>query len=122
MAERSIDDVIGSEMRDRGLGTYAVQARPIIEVLLERERRLSEAIIDFAVAEGMEEQAARDSLRGLGMEVRSQQPVAVMTGTVASAAAANAENPDDPVAVALARINQTLDGLTQFARANGYRG
>jgi hypothetical protein len=129
VSEPSITQTVEQALVSTGLSSYRNAAQPIITRLEERERRLSQEIITFATGEGMSLDTARQQLTALGMAVPMLQPVSTMTGTapeapppVGSVASADAQNNPPSTEDLLARIAQQLDGLTQFARDNGYQG
>lgn len=112
----TIQETVRDELIRQNLGHYQSHARPVIEALERRERDMCERIITFATSKGLTREEATESLRQIGMTV--PQPVRV--GSVASASQANAEGGD--LAAVLQRITDQLDGLTSFARDNGYSG
>lgn len=115
----SIAQTVRSAMNGRGQGSYYDSyATPVVAALVDRETELSERLIDYAVDAGASAAEVRDYLRQIGMAV------------AADAEPEEEEEPDnDEDTSALGRIEQTLnrlatriDGLTDFARRNGYRG
>ena len=123
---RSINDTVRDQLSSHGLGQYQSQVRPIVDTLVQREAAIAGEIITYAASQGLHPDEARRMLSDLGMHVPALEPVSVMTGsstpqpgTVASAEAANNPVTTDEL---LARISQQLDGLTAFARENGYQG
>src|SRR5262245_13548927 len=108
----SIGHVVEDILVARGYSQYRSYASPVIDGLIERERDVADRIVD---AEGIGDGLTRDEIRaileGCGMSVRP--PVE-----------AEAEQPmaEADLASVLGRIERTLGALTEFARANGYRG
>jgi hypothetical protein len=114
----SITDTVHESLAKHGYSQYSTYARPVIEDLTKREGEMSNALVAFAVEQGLDEEDAAMAIRRVGMFI--PEPERPEPGTLASAEAANAD-PNDLAAV-LGRINSTLDSLGQFARANGWRG
>jgi hypothetical protein len=109
----TIEATIEGALRTAGLSTYQRQAQPVIQALVEREQAIAERLLDYATDNGASTDEVAAMLADLGMSLKPEEPE---TEEVAEPA----EQGD--VATALANIQRTLEGLTQFARANGYRG
>ena len=108
----SIGHVVEDILVARGYSQYRSYASPVIDGLIERERDVADRIVD---AEGIGDGLTRDEIRaileGCGMSVRP--PVEAEAGQPMAEA---------DLASVLGRIERTLGALTEFARANGYRG
>lgn len=129
--QTTIEQTCATALNAAGLGSYISQARPVVTRLVEREENLARDLITWAGQHGLPEDQARQMLHAYGMHVPqlvsvqtfsgdAPQQAAPPVGTVASAQQQNEGT--DPLAQTLARIEQTLNGLTQFARENGYQG
>ena len=112
---QTIEATIEGALRTAGLSSYQRQAQPVITALVEREQGMAEKLVTYAIDNGASEEEVTQMLKDLGMSVKDPEPETV------EAPAAEANGQTD-VAAALANIQQTLEGLTSFARANGYRG
>lgn len=109
----TINETVTSTMRARGYDSYMSYAAPVVTALVDREHQICGHLIRFGQTKGLSENEVREALRECGMEVPVPQPAQ-------SAQAAPAESND--LATVLSRIENTLSGLTQFARDNGYTG
>lgn len=109
----TIEATIEGALRTAGLSTYQRQAQPVIQALVEREQAIAERLLDYAQDNGASTDEVTAMLTDLGMSLKPEEPETVE---------APASNGQGDVAAALANIQRTLEGLTQFARANGYRG
>jgi hypothetical protein len=109
----SINETVTQTMTDRGYQSYLSYAQPVVTALVNREQEICGHLIQFATQNGLSEEQARDTLRNIGMEVPTPQPMQQ----------SEQEQPQqDDLAAVLSRIENTLSGLTQFARDNGYNG
>lgn len=113
----TIQQTVQTALSQQGLNGYARQAEPVIALLVNRERDISERLIDYAGDLGADTREVRQQLSGLGMAVPEPEP--------------EDDDDEDTTAdsAAIGRIEQMLtamgrqiDSLTDFARRNGYRG
>ena len=112
----TIQETVSTALRDRGLGSYADSAGPVIDVLVDRERNISEQLLTIASDLGADPGDIREQLSRLGMAVPEPEP--------------EEEDEDDEPSDedllrrvdALDEIMRRLDSLTEFARRNGYGG
>jgi hypothetical protein len=117
-------------LRGAGYGSYSQYAEPVITALEGRERDISGVLIEYATRQGMTRGQVEQALAQAGMAIPGGGAAAVPStpqawaGPTQSGAtpAAPQESSGDPVAAALRDIQQTLSGLVQFARDNGYSG
>lgn len=108
----TINETVEQTMRNRGYGSYMSYAEPVITALVNREQEICGHLIRFGTEQGLAEDQTRDLLRNVGMAVPEPEPETTQ--------APQAEGND--LAAVLSRIENTLSGLTQFARDNGYNG
>ena len=113
----SIEQTIREALNNAGYGSYISYARPVVEALVAREKRIASSLIDYAIDNDASEEEVRTYISETGMAV----PDLV--------ADQDENTEDDSDTGALGRIEQALtnltgriDSLTQFARSNGYRG
>jgi vacuolar-type H+-ATPase subunit I/STV1 len=112
----SIEQAIRTALNGRGMGSYFDQyARPVVVALNARETDLSERLVDYAVDAGGDAAEVRAYLREIGMAV-ADEPEDEADDEDGS------DESNTRIASTLERIERTLEGLTSFARANGYRG
>jgi hypothetical protein len=105
----TINETVEQSLASAGYGTYMSYARPVVAALVNREQEICGHLIRFGTEQGLAENQVRDLLSNIGMEVPipETEPDA---------------EPEDDVSSVLSRIEQSLAGLTQFARDNGYTG
>ena len=114
----SIEDTIRTTLEQAGYGSYMRQAAPVVTALVEREKALASTLVDYAVDQGdADEDEIKSYLREVGMTLADDPAPEAEESTEEPAGAG-----DPSIAAALQEIKSTLDGLTSFARANGYRG
>lgn len=65
----TIQETVQSALRQKGLASYISEAGPIISLLEDREREISERLLDFAADLGGNTDDVRDKLTELGMTV-----------------------------------------------------
>ena len=113
-------------LNSAGYGSYQQYAEPVITALVNRERDISGVLIEYATQQGMSRENVEQALAQAGMAVpaAAAQPFSVASGASVSETPAppSTEGTGDPVADALRDIQNTLSGLVQFARNNGYTG
>lgn len=110
----SIQQTVEQTLTRTGYGSYMRQAGPVVEALVARETGLAEKLIDYAVDAGAEEDEIRAYLTEIGMSVPAQ-PVEEDDDE-------EDEEDNSDILRGLRRIEDRIDSLTEFARANGYRG
>lgn len=112
----AIDAVVQRSLRDSGYGSYFSYAGAVVEALQKRERGIAEMLVDYAVDAGADQVEIRSYLREIGMTVAEDDP---------EPEDGESAEPEDVLTRIDARLNslvETVDGLAQFARNNGYRG
>jgi len=129
---QDVRTTVSEALNASGYGQYAQYAEPVVTALVNRERDICGVLIEYATQQGLSRAQAEQALAQAGMAVpvaaaQSQPPPrpapAGFPGSVpAPAAASQTEGTGDPVADALRDIQNTLAGLTAFARENGYSG
>lgn len=108
---QQIPETIDTMLAQQGLGGYARQAAPIKDALVQRERDMAGALLEAAVAQGIDYDEASRTFEGLGMHLPTAPAVDPAV--------------DDRVtehAQALADQRREIDALKAFARANGFTG
>lgn len=109
----TIESTVETSLRTAGYSTYLRQAQPVVDALVAREQAICEKLLDFASENGAETDEVTELLTSLGLSLKPEEPETVPAGFAG-------EQTD--VATALASIQRSLEGLTAFARQNGYRG
>lgn len=107
-ASASIRQTVANALRATGYGSYMEYADPVIEALTAREAKLSGELIDFGVDSGGDESEIRSYLSEIGMNVSPVSPEVDVDSVITTDA--------------LREIGEQLRALTEFARANGFRG
>lgn len=111
----TIQQTVQTALSQQGLNGYARQAEPVIALLVDREREISERLIDYAGDLGADTREVRQQLSGLGMAVPEPEPEDDEDTTADSAAIGRIEQ-------MLTAMGRQIESLTDFARRNGYRG
>lgn len=109
----NVNEVVTEAMQEHGLGGYQDRAAPVIEALSERDEEIADRLIAFATDQGLSEEQARNLMIEVGLLSR---PAPVAVADVPEDGASSDTN------AILARIENTLSGLTAFARRHGYNG
>lgn len=112
----TIEETIRTALTSSGYGSYTAYARPVVEALTERERELSDKLLDYATDLGADGAEVRTRLTELGMEVSPVEPELDDDDEGGDSSAM------DRIEQKLTALIGTVDGLSEFARANGYRG
>jgi hypothetical protein len=118
MPAAPIDQTISDALRSSGLGSYARQAQPIVDTLVQREAQIAADLIAFAEQQGLRRSDARAALEATGMTVPTLQPGSLPSLEQANRAAETADS-DASVDMMLARINERLGNLEQIAQRHG---
>jgi hypothetical protein len=125
----TIQETVQDALASSGYGQYASYAQPVVTALVNREQEIVGQLIQFAERADLDVEAVRSTFAdaGLHMPTPPTQNIAAAppprpapAGFAEDTAATPDAAPD--LAATLARIEQTLTGLTSFARENGYRG
>jgi hypothetical protein len=119
---QSIQQTVESTLRASGNGSYLSYAGPTIAALMERERTICSALLDYADNAGASDGEVRDLLASLGMNVEPD---------IQAQDAEDDEDSDDEdgsdtgalsrIEASLRTLTATVSSLTDFARRNGYR-
>lgn len=111
----TIEETVNNALRARGLDSYSQYARPVIEVLQDREREITTSLIAFAEERDVDPDDVRVMLAQTGLTMPSEPEPEVQQQEGA-----------DGTAAILSRIEQTLtqtvarlDGLESVARRRG---
>lgn len=119
----TISETVLGTLRERGYGQYSSYATPVIDALVQREAGIVDNIMEFATAQGLSREQAREACRTAGLSVPDPEPTPIQS----SQGPGQAEGGD--LAATLARIeaglnsmNAQVSSLTRFARDNGYTG
>lgn len=115
----TISETVLGTLRERGYGQYSSYATPVIDALVQREASIVDNIMEFATAQGLSREQAREACRTAGLSVPDPEPTPITQG----------QEGGGDLAATLARIeagmnsmNQQVSSLTRFARDNGYTG
>jgi hypothetical protein len=87
---------------------YDNYVAPVVTALEDRERTISEGIINAAIEEGIDREDVMETIRNLGLT----EPRMQATGS---------ESVSGGVEEAIANLTRTVDALVQAARNNGIR-
>lgn len=109
----TINETVTAALQERGYSSYMEYARPVVQRLVDREHNIVGELIRFGTQNGLSEQQVTEALRNCGMEVPQPE---------AESETEQAPTAEGDLTAVLSRIENTLSGLTQFARDNGYRG
>lgn len=123
----TINDTVNSALRERGYGSYVSAAQPIIDVLTDRERQISDQLLSYAQDMGADPSDVREKLAELGMVVSPNAIVEDDDDDDDMSAEPSHLDETEPTAIEriellLNGMAERLNGLTAFARQNGYRG
>lgn len=117
---QNVRDTVLDTLRVAGYGSYSQYAEPVITALEGREADICGVLIEYATQQGMSRTNVESALRQAGMNVPVPQDVPAPAP--AAVPMQSTENTGDPVLDALREIQNSIAGLTAFARENGYRG
>lgn len=108
MAVPTIQQTVEQALGTQYVRQYRTHVDRVVSALVQREEGLCDEVVGLADENGVDADEAREALAGTGMHTPHSR----------------GDNGGDNsgVSEALARIQQTLDSLTTFARRNGYRG
>jgi hypothetical protein len=114
----SINETVTDALQSAGLGSYASRATPVVNALIEREQRLYTGIVDAARDADLNPDLVTNLLSGLGMAAPSaQQP-----GQMYAVPVDEVDDEEEDVDVRVDNLQQRINSLEAFARANGYSG
>jgi hypothetical protein len=108
----TIQETVDQSLAAAGYGSYGQYARPVVTALVDREQNIVGRLIEFANNSDLDTDAVRTALAEAGLHM-PPAPQATMQATGGN---------DGDLAQVLAQINQTLQGLSSFARQHGYNG
>src|SRR6478609_2947092 len=105
----TIQETVDQGLATAGLSGYANHARPVVTALVAREEGIVGRLIQFAQNSALDVAAVRTALSEAGLQVPVEAPAET------AAAQTVGQTVDAGIAAALARIEQTMNGLVTFA-------
>jgi len=118
----SISDTIQQALQTAGYGSYMSYARLVIEALESREKAIASQLIDYAVDNDASEEEVRTYIAETGMSVPDPEVEEEETEDEESTEESSDTGAMGRIEQLLTNLTGQVDGLTQFARNNGYRG
>lgn len=115
----TIQETVDQSLSAAGYGSYGQYARPVVTALVDREQQIVGRLIEFAQHSDLNVDEVRNALTQAGMMMPPAPEPTPAQGWNQTVDPASGEG---DLAGTLARIEQALTGLTQFARQNGYNG
>ena len=112
----TINETVTTALQNAGLSQYQQNAAPVVTALVNREQGIVGSIIEIAQQSDLDVAGVRTVLANAGLHMPPEAPVA----THLDATPVDVQATD--LAAVLGRIEQTLTGLTTFARNHGYNG
>jgi|SoiMethySBSTD1v2_1073268.scaffolds.fasta_scaffold08041_10 hypothetical protein len=126
---QDVRSTITQAMQNYGLSQYVGQAEPVITALVNRERDICGVLIEFATQQGLPRERAEQALQHAGlatpgptMSTQSAYVPAQPQSQVTETAFTPNDAPQEEIMAALRGLQETVAGLTAFARENGYQG
>jgi hypothetical protein len=105
----SVRNTVTETLASNGLSSYASRAEPVIVALETREQQIVDSLVETATRRfNVDGNTVKGLLTEAGLHYAEPEPEVATT--------------DVDVPTVLAQINQTLQGLTAFARRHGYSG
>lgn len=111
----NVREVVIEAMQEHGMAGYVNQAGPVLDVLVERDSDIADSLIEAGVGLGAPEERVRSLMIEVGLLP------APLVAVSSNGNTESAEGGDDVMGM-LRSIQSSIEGLTTFARANGYRG